>query len=361
MLVLLSAFYSGLLLFFTIGLFRFKKNKNSTDFKPISIIIAARNEERNIGNLLQCLTRQNYPSDKYEMIIADDRSTDKTAAILESFQTKYSHIKTVKITHELPTLIGKKNALTAAIQLAQYDILAFTDADCLPSSNWLKEINQHFTDEIDFIAGYSPLLIKPKGLCFLKNLERASIFALTAGSFGWNWKITCTARNLAYRKKIFQNVNGFAGIGHLKSGDDDLMLQKLAPVCRKVNFMFSQDSFVPSVDNKNAAEQIHLETRRASKWKYYPVVIQIITLLTFSYYLLLGKITIQSIFQKKWKMLIPVHGVKIVSEFFLLSVFLAKIKQKKWLVAFPLAELIYIPYFIFFAIKGTCGNYKWKN
>ncbi len=178
----------------------------------------------------------------------------------------------MKITHESSLLVGKKNALNEAIKLAKYDILAFTDADCLPSPFWLQEINSHFTDETEFVAGYAPLLVKPKWLSTLKNLERSSIFALTAGSFGWNWAVTCTARNMAYRKELFKKKNGFQGIGHLRSGDDDLMLQKLAP--KKMRFMFSEKSFVPSDDKKNIKEQVNLETRRASKWNYYPISIK---------------------------------------------------------------------------------------
>jgi poly-beta-1,6-N-acetyl-D-glucosamine synthase len=361
MLALLNFFYCGLLLFFTIGIFRIQGKRKTDSTAFISVIVAARNEEKNISSLLKRLSSQTYSANHYEVLIADDRSTDKTAEIISSFSAIYPFIKYIKISTEKEELVGKKNALNEAIKIAQGEILAFTDADCLPSKNWLSEINSHFTDNTDFVVGYAPLIVNPIWLSALKNLERASIFALTAGSFGWNWGITCAARNMAYRKSLFEKVNGFSDIGHLRSGDDDLMLQKMNPYIRQMNFMFTEDSFVPSVDKKNFQEQIYLETRRASKWKYYPFSIKLITLLTFCYYILLGISTLDAMRKKRWHKVGFAHGAKITSEFILLYSILHRLKQNKILLAFPLAELFYLPYFLFFAIKGTFGKYKWKN
>jgi len=56
----------------------------------------------------------------------------------------------------------------------------------------------------------------------LKKLERLAMFTFSAGSIGWNWGITATGRNFAYKKEVFESLNGFDGIGHVPSGDDDL-------------------------------------------------------------------------------------------------------------------------------------------
>ncbi len=359
--LILSFIYLCFVLFFILGIFRLSKKTNNK-IQDISVIIAARNEEKYLPELLKILRNQNYPIKNYEVIVVNDRSEDSTSQIVKDFQKSFPNLKLVKIDKKSDELFGKKNAINSAIKQAKFEILAFTDADCLPSQNWLKSINSYFTYKVDFLAGFSPLIQKNRFISMLKNLERASIFAITAGSFGWNWGVTCTGRNMIYRKSIFEKVNGFAGIGHLKSGDDDLLLQKMSKHIRKMNFMFSQDSIVKSFDKDHPTEHIDLETRRASKWKYYPISIKILTLFFFFYYLvfalslvmlILGNISILQF--------VELSLIKIVPEFILLITFLAKIKQIKIMQTFPLAEIFYIPYFIYFALKGTLGTYKWKE
>ncbi|OQX70883.1 MAG: hypothetical protein B6D62_03320, partial [Candidatus Cloacimonas sp. 4484_275] len=89
------------------------------------------------------------------------------------------------------------------------------------------------------------------------------------------------------RKSIFSKIDGFAGIGFIRSGDDDLMLQKMAKFIRKANFMFSPDSIVPSLDKDNISEMVQLESRRASKWRFYPLSVKILSGFVFVYYLVL--------------------------------------------------------------------------
>ena len=361
LLYLFNFIYFGIIFTFAIGVLFLKKGKNKK-INSISIIVAARNEERYLPLLLEKIANQNYPRDKYEIVLADDRSTDRTSEIIWKFQNKYSNIKAIRIEKENIKLVGKKGALDAAIKAAKHEILAFTDADCLPSENWLKEINKYFSEETDFVTGYSPLINFPQFLSMLKNLERASIFSITAGGFAWNWGVTCTARNMAYRKSIFNKVNGFEGIGHLKSGDDDLMLQKMNKHIRKMNFMFTSDSIVFSHDKENLREHADLECRRASKWKYYTFGIKLMTLFIFLYYSVFSCSLIGAIIGTiQLSSFLNLVLIKIIPEFLLLFFFLIRIKKTRLLLAFPLAELIYLPYFIFFALKGTFGKFKWKE
>jgi len=350
-----------LIVFFLSGIFRLA-NPKKNGFRAISVIIAARNEEKYLPGLCEALLSQNYPREKFEVIIVNDRSTDKTAKIITEFQRKFPQLRSVNIKSESGKLVGKKNALNAAINKAKFGILAFTDADCRPSKNWLKEINAHFADQIDFVAGYSPLLVKRKIFSDLKNLERASHFAVVAGSLGWNWKITCSARNMAYRKDVFFRSGGFNGIAHIRSGDDDLMLQKMAKFIRKATFMFTPASIVPSFDKENISEMIHLESRRASKWRFYPLPVKILSGFVFLYYLvLIAAFGLVLLADFSRKIFLFVLMSKIIAEFLLLLIFLIKVNKTKLLWLFPIAEIVYLPYFIFFGLKGTFGKYRWKN
>ena len=359
--IFFNSAYCLLIFFFCIGLLKSIQTKNSHKHK-ISVIIAARNEEQNLPHLLEILFDQSYPDELYEVVVADDRSQDGTSAVVKKFQKSHSNLKLVKIEKENPDLVGKKGALTAAISVSSNEILAFTDADSLPTRFWLEEINAHFTPETDFIAGYTFIKMKNRFWELLKNLERSALFAVIAGAFGWKWGLTCGAANMAYRRELFDSVNGFEGIGHIRSGDDDLMLHKMAKKIRRMRFMFSQNSIVDSQGTKNAREQVQQETRRASKWKYYPLSIKLLTFFVFVYYLVfitaLAAAIINHLGLSSFLLFL---AMKVISEFLLVFTFLIKIKKIHLMSVFPLAELIYIPYYIFFGLKGTFGRYRWKD
>ena len=359
--IILSFIYAIVVLSFCFGILFLKQGKNN-NLNKFSIIIAARNEEKNLPQLLENLVDQNYPQDHYEIIVADDRSTDRTSLIVKEYIQKFPNLKLIRIKEETENLVGKKNALNNAIKKSEYEILAFTDADCLPTKNWLSEINKHFDDKTDFVTGYSPLISKEKKINLLKNLERSSHFAVVAGSLGLNWKITCSARNMAYRKSIYDKMNGFSGIGNLRSGDDDLMLQKMAKQIRKANFMFSRDSIIPSFDKDNFQEMSHLETRRASKWFHYTISVKIMTLFFLIYYLAYSFSFFSFVFSfLDLNIFLLILLLKIIPEFLLLFIFLIKVKRIKMILVFPILEIVYIPYFVFFGLKGTFGKYRWKN
>ncbi len=296
-------------------------------------------------------------------MLADDRSTDNTFDIIHKFCEEHTNFHCVRILDSDEGYPGKKRALGRAIEASSGEILAFTDADCRPGPNWLTEIDRHITDYTDFIAGYSPLVTSSGAVADgLKNLERASIFAVTAGSLGWKWGLTCTARNMAYTRKLYDNAGGFSGIEHIPSGDDDLMLQKLHPFSAGMRFMFTQESIVPSYEHDDVSTQINRETRRASKWRWYPMSVKLLTLLVMLFYLSLAVYLVGAVIGfVEWLSIFGVLAVKVLSEFVLLTVFLLRIKRSPLLAWFPIAQVLYIPYFVYFGLRGTFGGYRWKN
>jgi hypothetical protein len=214
---------------------------------------------------------------------------------------------------------------------------------------------------VDFVAGYSPLLDPAlnteRGL---KNLERASIFAVTAGSFGLGWPLTCTARNMAYRRALYDRVDGFAGIGRIRSGDDDLMLQKMSP--RRMRFLFSAAACVPALDTSGLLAQAQVEARRGSKWRYYPPVVKLAhsggaaVLRGAGGGVLHGR---GRALPWAW-FLLPLLA-KTVSELLLLGGFLLKVRRIRLITWYPVAASLYIPYFIYFGLRGTLGRYRWRG
>ena len=214
-----AAYYLTVHLGLTIGLRRCKQTKSP--LQPfVSVIAAARNEERTIGKVLECLSQQTYTH--YEIIIVNDRSTDNTAAIIADFQMKNPAIKRIDIATVPSDMPAKKNALRAGIKESKGEILCFTDADCFPPPTWVAELVQQFEPKVGLVAGYSPYTIpsdktRTNGLSktlFFKFIAyeefRAAIWS--SGAIGWNLGWLCTGRNLAYRRKVYDEVGGFEKI-----------------------------------------------------------------------------------------------------------------------------------------------------
>ena len=94
----------------------------------VSVIVAARDEARNLTKFLPIILDQDYRD--FEVVVIDDQSEDGTRELLEEMQLVYPRLKVVTITEHVNEFAGKKLALTLGIKAAQHEILLFTDADC---------------------------------------------------------------------------------------------------------------------------------------------------------------------------------------------------------------------------------------
>lgn len=97
------------------------------EWPRVSVVIAARNEARNIKEALQSVLNQDYP--RLEIIVADDRSTDDTGTILDRMAERDARLRPLHIKELPPGWLGKNHALDFAARRATGDLLLFTDAD----------------------------------------------------------------------------------------------------------------------------------------------------------------------------------------------------------------------------------------
>jgi len=118
----------------------------------VSVIIAARNEERNLYNRLQNLVKQDYPANKLEIIVISDGSTDQTQKVAESFIVDYQaqnldsgHIANIKLI-VVEESMGKPHALNLAVRQSKGELLLFTDARQWFESSAIRELVANFND-----------------------------------------------------------------------------------------------------------------------------------------------------------------------------------------------------------------------
>ncbi|MDZ4182978.1 MAG: glycosyltransferase, partial [Candidatus Cloacimonadaceae bacterium] len=148
-----TAIYLIFILLVCVALLR-QRIPRDASIKGISVIIAARNEEGNLPRLLASLGALDYPDDLYEIIIVNDHSTDGSMRILSEFDGK-NNLRVIDWQGSRTGLTGKKAAIQCGIEAARYDILAFTDADCVVPQTWLRRINACMDDQTDYLLGYS--------------------------------------------------------------------------------------------------------------------------------------------------------------------------------------------------------------
>ncbi len=119
--------------------------------KRVSVLIAARNEERNIRDALRSILGQDHPA--VEFIVVNDRSTDRTGEILSALASEEPRLKVVTVT-ELPAgWLGKNHALHLAARSASGEILLFTDADIVMRSDTVRRAVSYLEEHsIDHLA-----------------------------------------------------------------------------------------------------------------------------------------------------------------------------------------------------------------
>ncbi len=195
---------------------------------PISIVICARNESKNLAKNLPAILNQKYPD--FQVVVVNDCSVDDSEDVLRVFEYQYQHLKVVKIKEHPRHKTGKKFAATLGIKAAENEILLFTDADCNPESeNWISMMCRHYQNpSTEIVLGYSPYT-KKRGL--LNALIRYETFQTALNYFSYTLSgmpYMGVGRNLSYKKSTFFKGKGFAAHMHLKSGDDDLFVNQNA-------------------------------------------------------------------------------------------------------------------------------------
>lgn len=333
--------------------------KPPDEAQQISVIIAARNELQNLPNLLESLSKLDYPPEYYEIILVNDHSNDGSSEFLQQHNCPNLHV--IEFTSSLPLLVGKKAALQIGIEAARFDLLAFTDADCLVPGTWLSEINRVMDTETDYLLSYSVMQHQIGGSIFrLKNFERSIYYALAAAGLYYRVPITSSACNMVYRKSLFLASGAFAGIGHLASGDDDLLLMKMMPKLRKSAYNPSIAMQVVSIDGTDAKKHHHTNIRRASKFRYHPWYLKALSAFVFVYFAFFYRSLWQALLGKATPLLKISLLIKTSAEFFLAQRHLQLIGRAKLGILYPLQILFFPAQFLFYALRGTLGKYRWK-
>lgn len=251
-------FLYGIIFWLRFAFYRIPKS-DARHTPPVSVIIAARNEEDNIYQNLELILNQDYP--EFEVIVVNHQSVDNSKHILIALQRIYKHLRIVEIEKNRHLKVGKKLPITLGIKASKYAHLLFTDADCKPVCNqWIRLMAGGFSEKKDIVLGYGPYL-KEKG--FLNALIRFDTvqIAINYISFALNGlPYMGVGRNMAYKKQRFLDVGGFKSHYGIASGDDDLFIRDAATI-KNVAVEIRPESYCYS-DSKKTWEDWFKQKRR---------------------------------------------------------------------------------------------------
>lgn len=348
----------------------------------LSIIIPARNEEDNIGACIQSILNQSYSKNLYEIIVVNDHSTDSTASIVKTFNEP--NIKCIDLINFIgnETNSFKKKGIEVGIAQANGELIITTDADCIAPPNWLQTIAAFYEEKKpDLIVMPVSIFPSPSGVGLgvrfieiFQALDFMTLQGITGSAVHKKVHSMCNGANLAYTKKAFNTVNGFAGINDIASGDDMMLMHKIYSENKKgIVYLKSAAVIMQTKPVKTITEFINQRIRWASKADKYedkrmlPVLIVVyffnvlllilpiiailsnfkflifnfqFSTLQFWFWLLLFKMVIEILF------LIP------VAKFF---------NKLPLLFLFPLMQPFHIIYTVIAGWLGKFGGYSWKG
>jgi cellulose synthase/poly-beta-1,6-N-acetylglucosamine synthase-like glycosyltransferase len=331
-----------------IGFFKIKAQKSQTfsSYKNFSIVVVYRNEKENLPQLLNTFEKLDYPKENFEILMLDDGSDE-----FFDFSSYNLPIKTIK--NQRTTASPKKDAITLAIDYANYEWLVLTDADCIVDQLWLKTLNNylHGSPEKQMVCGPVFIASPHHFLSAFQAWDFISLQATTMGSFGLNRPFMCNGANMAFTKTIFKTVDGYTGNNQMASGDDVFLLQKIFDVKpASLGYLFHTDFFVRTKAVESFKHLIAQRVRWGSKAKAYSSI--------WSKYLslLIGLISIVFV----WRLLVLDFwfvSIKLFIDGLFLIYFAKQFGQK---IKYLLPSLLLYPFVVIGVLLRSFFKMGWK-
>ena len=363
--------YACLILYYrqswlSIPSFSFQRIDESAPVTFISVIIPARNEEVNIEACLTSVTNQSYLKALFEVIVVDDFSTDRTAAIIKSFSAKNVSLISLKDYAQDGKLNSyKKRAIEIAISKAKGDLIVTTDADCIVPYNWLYTIAGFYEKyKPAFIAAPVSYFGENNFLKIFQSLDFMTLQGITGAAVSKKFHNMCNGANLAYEKKSFSEVDGFAGIDNIASGDDMLLMHKIYNrYPERVLFLKSADAIVHTKPAETLGNFLNQRIRWSSKAdKYSDKKITAVLVLVYFFNIWILFLAIASFFSfSSFKTFLLLLLSKTIIELFFLYPVARFFKKEKMLFWFPVAQPFHVLYTVIAGWLGKFGSYKWKE
>ncbi len=344
--------------------FNFTQKPATSYSTKVSVIIPARNETANIANVIKSVLAQTYPANLLEIIVVDDHSTDDTAEIAQSFSLNHPQVKVISLGDD-NTKAYKKKAIEKGIGLSSGDLIVATDADCLHETDWIESLVQAQNEnDAQFIAAPVVFTTKNNLLSMFQTLDFMTLQGITAASVFLRFHTMCNGANLAYTKQSFIDVNGFAGIDNIPTGDDMLLMHKIyKKFPTQVIYLKTKAAITSTPPTETWKGFFNQRIRWASKATHYDdkrIFGALLLVYLFNVWFLV--LLVAAFFSIKFLLVLFIlMAVKTIAELWFLIPVTRFFNKTKCLVWFPFLQPIHIIYTVIAGWLGKFGKYEWKG
>jgi cellulose synthase/poly-beta-1,6-N-acetylglucosamine synthase-like glycosyltransferase len=344
LLLLLSLLYSIQIILFAIAATRAQYPVDRRPLPPVSIIIAARNEEANIARCLESMAALDYPRDLLQVIVVDDHSSDTTPQIIRGFTAAHPNVELIEAVPGRDTLRGKTNAVAQGMDAARGEIVLFTDADCAVPKGWVKETVKYYTsEEIGIVGGFTSL---DSGNWFesMQAIDWFVLFSVAAATIRLGYPVTAVGNNLSVRRKAYEEVGGYRNIPFSVTEDYALFHAITSRTHYRARIPIDPATVVRSGACENLRDLYHQKKR----WFTGGRDMDIKSMLIFGVaYLLNLSLIVASV--TGWAPVVTAAwACKLIPDFFLTLPAISKFRRWKLLLAFPAYELYYVLYVLIY-------------
>ncbi|MGC6428033.1 MAG: glycosyltransferase [Flavobacteriales bacterium] len=321
------------------------RHTNSGFAEKVSVVIAVRNESKNIETLMNHLAEQSYDSQLLEIIVVDDHSTDDTYQKL----LKYKNINVLKSNGQ-----GKKMALDRGINLATGSVILTTDGDCFFGKHWVRTMVKYFIDDsIKMVVG--PVLLKATISSFFQKvqiIEFASLIGSGAGAIANQQAFMCNGANLAFRSEYYKNTRN-----DVQSGDDVFLLHHIKSNGGKIVFAKDKRAIVST----NCKTDLKTFLQQRIRWSAKSSSYNDLDAIKISLAVFITNLTIVFSAFYDLSLLVILLTIKFLSDYPLLKKQASFFEIKKWKLNFLALQLIYPVYIVYIAMVSQFSTFYWKG
>lgn len=359
--VVSSFLYLILHVIFLIGYLRsssLKKNPENLNIK-VSVIVAARNEEKIISNCIESLKNLNYEKSLLEIFLVNDKSTDSTKDImLERTKGLPEFIVMDSDSTETKNLKGKANAIDSAVKLSTGDVILMTDADCIVPPGWVKETARYFTGNVEMVCGFTKVNYQNSVFARLQALDWIYLQSLASCSSGVGSILSCIGNNLSFTKKVYDEIGGYSSINFSVTEDLALMRRINSDKKYKVIYPVNPDCAVITEECKTVKELYNQKKR----WFKGGLGINFLGwILGFDLYAVNLMLVAGFFFLNPLIYLLLIF-IKFVSELIIMIPVHNKLKFKGILSLFPIFQLYFAAYGLLLPLTFLLGTkINWKE
>ena len=368
-LIVTAAIYFGYIIFFFSGLRKLKPHQvNLSEYPFISVVVAARNEERVIRETLLSLARQNYPRDRYEIVVVNDRSTDATGRIIQEMQQLIPNLRSITITDKQENISPKKRALIEAVKTINSGYILTTDADCLHDEGWLAGYVAMIGDNLGIATGLTVFHLEEYRNSYeriwqnMQNIEYISEQLVAAGTIGHNIGFTANGNNMLFNRQIYERYEQEAVQKQVISGDDFFIIQTAQKYRYRLRFSLNPATIVHTPPQRTIKDLLNQRARWSSKISRASSPVVFFAANTFIYYLGLTLYPLLLFFMPQYWVIFPLlYGIKIVADTAYVSYGYKKLGLKLSAIDYILLQLVHAPFIILCAIIGILFGFDWKG